>query len=115
MGRLANKWLSLAAGVMLLVPSPALWARSYRGVALPPSARKVEPGRFRCPRSFERTVRFYQRWIRKKHGWWARGADTPRVRSYHFFSGSASTWWDVINVSQIHGVTYVFLVPRMAR
>ena len=100
------------AAVLLAVPVLAL-ADKVAGAIVPDDATKVAENRYRVPRSYDETLRFYKqiygpgRYARKPI------ADQPGLKAVHIENPDARPGtWEGLNVYELKGETRVFVLVR---
>jgi len=82
------------------------------GAALPDGALKVAENRYRIPKSYEETVKFYKqvyppRYTRRPI------ADQPGVKAFHIENPDARPGqWDGLNVYELKGDVRVFVLVK---
>jgi hypothetical protein len=100
------------AAVLLAVPVLAL-ADKVAGAIVPDDATKVAENRYRVPRSYDETLRFYKqiygpgRYARKPI------VDQPGLKAVHIENPDARPGtWEGLNVYELKGETRVFVLVR---
>ncbi len=111
MGPLPRYKAALAA-VFLLLPGFALAAEKAGGAVVPDESVRIGENRFRSPRSYEETLKFYRavygpRYTRRPI------ADTPSVKAVHIDNPDAKPGqWDGLNVYELKGETRIFVLLK---
>jgi hypothetical protein len=111
MGPLPRYKAALAA-LFLAAPGLAPAAEKAAGAVLPDEVVKIGENRFRAPKSYEETVRFYRgvyppRFTRRPI------ADTPTVKGVHIENPDARPGqWEGLNVYELKNETRVFVLVK---
>ena len=80
---------------------------------LPSSATALEkPGRYASLSTFDQTLDFYRRAFRQGEVRWRTIVNLPSVKAKHVQSLKKETLWDGINVYEIEGRVYVYVLAR---
>ena len=81
---------------------------------LVPNAEPTEElGRYTSPRTYEATLKFYQRYFQSKGGVrWNKIINNPIVKARNITSLRSSTKWEGINVYKEKGNVRIFVIPR---
>ncbi|HET8539451.1 MAG TPA: hypothetical protein VFL83_06230 [Anaeromyxobacter sp.] len=102
-----------AALAVLFLAVPALaGAEKVAGAVLPDEAVKIGENRYRIPRSYEETLKFFKtvygpRYTRKPI------ADTPTVKAEHIENPDAKPGqWEGLNVYELKNETRVFVLVK---
>jgi hypothetical protein len=100
------------AAVLLAAPGLA-WAEKVAGAILPDEAEKIGDNRFRVPKSYEETLKFF----RSVYGpaKYARRtvAATPTVKAVHIVNPDARPGqWEGLNVYEVKNETRVFVLVK---
>lgn len=109
--RIARYKAALIA-VLALVPGLALAEVKVAGALLPDGAEKVSENRYRVPRTYEETLKFFRqtygaRYIRRPI------ADQPGVKAVHIENPDAKPGqWEGLNVYELKGETRVFVLLK---
>lgn len=111
MRRLVPRLLfTLALLAFVGAPRPAAAEKVY-GALLIDGARKVEQGRYRSPKNFERTVRFFRRtYGRTKGVVFRRMATTPKVKGVHIANLRSKRTWEGINVYEVKDRVFIYVI-----
>lgn len=111
----------------MIKPSMILWGCLLLGAflatdaraALPKQAPKVPDAvptedirRFRSPRSYEDTLRYFRIVLRRGRVRWSNIANLPTVRAKHVASLEPDTDWMGINIFETQGETRFTILPR---
>jgi hypothetical protein len=105
------RYKAALAAVFLSVPGLAR-AEKVAGAILPDEAVKIGENRYRVPKSYEETLRFYRgvyaaRYTRRAI------ADTPTVKAVHIENPDARPGqWEGLNVYELKNETRVFVLVR---
>src|SRR5512132_4344469 len=102
-----------AALAVLFVALPVLaGAEKVAGAVLPDEAVKIEGNRYRIPKSYEETLKFFKsvygpRYPRRPI------ADTPTVKAVHIENPDAKPGqWEGLNVYELKNETRVFVLVK---
>lgn len=102
-----------AALAVLFLSAPAVVrAEKVAGAVLPDEAEKVAENRYRIPKSYEDTLKFFKtvygpRYARKPI------ADTPTVKAEHIENPDAKPGqWEGLNVYELKNETRVFVLVK---
>ena len=110
-----SRYKAALAAVFLAAPGLAFpEAVKVAGARLPEGAEKVAENRYRIPKSWDETVRFYKQTYGPKY---ARRpiADQPGVKAVHIENPEARPGgWDGLNVYELKGETRVFVLVSPA-
>jgi hypothetical protein len=105
------RYKAALAALFLGVPGLAL-AEKVAGAILPDESVRVGENRFRVPKSYTETIRFYRgvyppRFTRRPI------ADTPAVKAVHIENPDARPGqWEGLNVYELKGETRVFVLVK---
>ncbi len=105
------RYKAALAAVFLAAPGLAL-AEKAAGAILPEDAVKIGENRFRVPKSYDETVKFFRgvygpRFTRKSI------ADTPSVKAIHIDNPDARPGqWEGLNVYELKNETRVFVLVK---
>jgi hypothetical protein len=105
------RYKAALAAVFLSAPGLA-WAEKVAGAVLPDEAVKVGENRYRIPKSYEETLRFFRgvyppRFPRRPI------ADTPTVKAVHIENPEAKPGqWEGLNVYELKNETRVFVLVK---
>jgi len=105
------RYKAALAAVFLAAPGLAL-AEKAAGAILPEDAVKIGENRFRVPKSYDETVKFFRgvygpRFTRKPI------ADTPSVKAIHIENPDARPGqWEGLNVYELKNETRVFVLVK---
>ncbi|WP_242393711.1 hypothetical protein [Anaeromyxobacter oryzisoli] len=111
MPRFARYKAALVA-VFAVVPGLALAEVKVAGAMLPDGAEKVAVNRYRVPRTYEETLKFFRqtygaRYTRRPI------ADQPGVKAVHIDNPDARPGqWEGLNVYELKGETRVFVLVK---
>jgi len=109
---LASRYKAALVAVLATVPALALPDVRVAGAILPDGAEKVAENRYRVPRSYEDTVKFFKqtygaRYTRRPI------ADQPGVKAVHIENPDARPGsWDGLNVYELQGEVRVFVLVK---
>lgn len=107
-----SRYKAALAGLMLLLPALALAEPRAAGAALPDGSEKVSENRYRCPKSWDETIRFYRqtypaRYTRRPI------ADQPGVKAVHIVNPDAKPGsWEGLNVYEAKGEVRIFVLVK---
>jgi hypothetical protein len=105
------RYKAALAAVFLALPGLAL-AEKVAGAILPDEAVKIGENRFRIPKSYEETIKFFRgvygpRFRRRPI------ADTPSVKAVHIENPDAKPGqWEGLNVYELKNETRVFVLVK---
>lgn len=106
------RYKAALAAVFAVVPALALADLRVAGAALPDGAEKVAENRYRVPKSYDETVRFYKqiypaRYTRRPI------ADRPGVKAVHIDNPEPHPGqWEGLNVYELKGEVRVFVLLK---
>jgi hypothetical protein len=106
------RYKAALAAVFLSLPGLALAAEKVGGAIVPDDSVKVGENRFRSPRSYEETLKFYRgvygpRYARRPI------ADTPGVKAVHIENPDAKPGqWEGLNVYELKNEARIFVLVR---
>ena len=106
------RYKAALAAVFLSLPGLAPAAEKAGGAVVPDESVKIGENRFRSPRSYEETLKFYRavygpRYTRRPI------ADTPSVKAVHIDNPDAKPGqWDGLNVYELKGETRIFVLVK---
>jgi hypothetical protein len=106
------RYKAALAAVFLSLPGLVPAAEKAGGAIVPDESVKIGENRFRSPRSYEETLKFYRgvygpRFTRRPI------ADTPSVKAVHIENPDARPGqWDGLNVYELKGETRIFVLVR---
>jgi hypothetical protein len=106
------RYKAALAAVFLSLPGLAPAAERAGGAIVPDDAVKVGENRFRSPRSYEETLKFYRGVYGPRH---ARRpiADTPAVKAVHIENPDAKPGtWEGLNVYELKNEVRIFVLVR---
>jgi hypothetical protein len=110
---LSARYKAALAAALLAVPGLALAADKVAGAVLPDDATKVAENRYKVPRSYDETLRFYRqvygpgRYTRRPI------ADQPGLKAVHIDNPDAKPGaWEGLNVYELKGETRVYVLVR---
>ena len=105
------RYKAALAAVLLAVPGLAP-AEKVAGAVLPDEAQKVSENRYRVPKSYEETLKFFRtvygpRYARRPI------ADTPSVKAVHIVNPDAKPGqWEGLNVYEWKNEVRVFVLVK---
>ncbi len=105
------RYKAALAVLFLLLPAVA-WAEKVAGAVLPDEAVKIGENRYRVPKSYEETLKFFKgvygpRYDRRPI------ADTPTVKAVHIENPDAKPGqWEGLNVYELKNETRVFVLVK---
>ncbi len=80
---------------------------------VPDAVPLAEPGRYRSTRSYEETLDYYQRVLRKTQGIRFRDVvNLPGIKAKHIQCVRKKTRWQGINIYETRGEVRLYVVPR---
>jgi hypothetical protein len=106
------RYKAALAAVFLWVPGLALAAEKAGGAIVPDDSVKIGENRFRSPRSYEETLKFYRgvygpRYIRRPI------ADMPGVKAVHIENPDAKPGqWEGLNVYELKTEARIFVLVK---
>lgn len=102
---------------LLLPLAPAARSELPTEAPLPPGASAAgEPGRYRSGRSYDETLDFYRRLFHQTGGVrWRNIVDQPDVRAKHVDSLRQRSRWEGLNVYEVRGEAFVYVLLRTPR
>ena len=106
------RYKAALAAVFLALPGIAPATERAGGAIVPDDSVKIGENRFRSPRSYEETVKFYRgvygpRYTRRPI------ADTPGVKAVHIENPDAKPGqWEGMNVYELRGETRLFVLVK---
>jgi hypothetical protein len=106
------RYKAALTAVFLSLPGLALAAEKVGGAIVPDDAVKVGENRYRSPRSYEETVKFYRgvygpRYMRRPI------ADTPAVKAVHIENPDAKPGqWEGLNVYELKNEARIFVLVK---
>jgi hypothetical protein len=110
---LPPRYKAALAAVLLAVPGLALAdGAKVAGALLPDGAEKVAENRYRVPRTYDETLRFYRQTYGARY---ARRpiADQPGVKAVHIDNPEARPGqWDGLNIYEAKGEVRVFVLVK---
>ena len=72
-----------------------------------------EPGRYRTSRSFDETLDYYQRELRRVGGIrWNNVANLPGIKAKNITCVRKKTKWEGINIYETRGEVRLYVIPR---
>lgn len=106
------RYKAALAAVFLAVPGLAL-AERVAGAVLPDESVKIGEGRYRVPKSYEETLKFFRsvygpgKYVRRPI------TDTPSVKAVHIENPDARPGqWEGLNVYELKNETRVFVLVK---
>lgn len=112
---LTSTLTGLALVAALAVPAPALAEKVY-GAVIVDGARRIEPGRYRSPQDYERTLRFFRRVYGRSEGIvFTRMKTTPKVKGTHIANLRDKRTWDGINVYEVRDKVFIYVLKAGER
>lgn len=109
---LSARYKAALAGVLLSLPVLALADVRVAGAVLPDGAEKVAEGRYRIPKSWDETIRFFRqnyspRYTRRTV------VDQPAVKAVHIDNPDAKPGsWEGLNIYEAKGEVRVFVLLK---
>ena len=109
---LSSRYKAALAGALAALPALVLAEVRVAGVALPDGAEKVAESRYRVPKSWDETIRFFRqtyppRYTRRPI------ADQPGVKAVHIENPEARPGgWEGLNVYELKNETRVFVLVK---
>ena len=106
------RYKAALAAVFLALPGFVPAAEKAGGATVPDESVKIGENRFRSPRSYEETVKFYRgvygpRYTRRPI------ADTPAVKAVHIENPDAKPGqWEGLNVYELRSEARIFVLVR---
>ena len=101
------------AGATFSLPAAAQSTRVY-GVDIVPWSKKIGDGRFKSGRDFDKTIKFFADNFRgSSRVKWLAETNLPRVKYRHLQNLSTSRVWDGINIYEIKGTVYIYVLPHV--
>ena len=106
------RYKAALAAVFLSLPGLAPAAEKAGGALVPDDSVKIGENRYRSPRSYDETVKFYRgvygpRYSRRPI------ADTPSVKAVHIENPDAKPGqWEGLNVYELKGEVRVFVLLK---
>ena len=113
----SKKWVPVSALVVLLggfTPHVLRAAELPETPPIIPGAIPLdEPGRYQSPRTYDETLRYYERLFRRTGGVrWRTIVNRPGIRAVHAQSLRQRTRWEGINIYELNGDVRIYVVPR---
>jgi hypothetical protein len=109
---LSARYKRALVAVLVAVPGLVLAEPKVAGATLPDGAEKVSENRFRVPKTYEETLRFFRQMY---GGRYARRpiADQPGVKAVHIENPDAKPGqWEGLNVYELKGEVRVFVLVK---
>ncbi len=109
---LSSRYKAALAGALAALPVVVLAQVRSAGAALPDGAEKVAENRYRVPRNWDETIRFYRqtyppRYTRRPI------ADQPGVKAVHIDNPDAKPGvWDGLNIYETKGEVRIFVLVK---
>jgi hypothetical protein len=109
------RYKAALAAVFLLLPGLAPAVEKAGGAVVPDESVKVGENRFRSPRSYDETLKFYRsvygpRFTRRPI------ADMPGVKAVHIENPDAKPGqWEGLNVYEVKSETRIFVLVRQKK
>ena len=109
---LSSRYKAALAGVLAALPMLALAEVRVAGALLPDGAEVVAESRYRSPKSWDETIRFYRltyppRYTRRPI------ADQPGVRAVHIDNPDAKPGaWEGLNIYEAKGEVRIFVLVK---
>lgn len=109
---LSSRYKAALAGVLVALPVLALAEPRVAGVVLPDGAEKVAENRYRIPKSWDETIRFYRqtyppRYTRRLI------AEQPGVKAVHIDNPDAKPGlWEGLNIYETKGEVRIFVLVK---
>jgi hypothetical protein len=102
--RLCSSVFAFVLALAVAAPADAQQIPSAHGLQLLPWASKIEEGRYKSPRSFEKTLKFFRdRYKRSSKVKIHPIVNLPGVKYIHFQSLNRKTRWSGFNLYEIDG------------
>jgi hypothetical protein len=106
------RYKAALAAVLLTLPGLAL-AERVAGAVLPDDAQKVGDNRYKVPKSYDETIKFYRSVYGPAKYRRRPIADLPSVKAVHIENPEARPGqWEGLNVYELKGETRVFVLVR---
>jgi hypothetical protein len=109
---LSARYKAALAGVLAALPMLVLADVRVAGALLPDGAEKVAENRYRLPKSWDETIRFYRqnyppRYTRRAV------ADQPGIKAVHIDNPDAKPGtWDGLNIYETKGEVRIFVLVK---
>jgi len=109
------RYKAALAAVFLALPGLAPAAEKAGGAIVPDDSVKIGENRFRSPRSYDETLKFYRstygpRYTRRPI------ADTPAVKAVHIENPDAKPGqWEGLNVYEVKSEARIFVLIRQPK
>ena len=109
---LSARYKAALAGALAALPVLVLAEVRVAGVVLPDGAEKVAENRYKVPKSWDETIRFYRqtyppRYTRRPI------ADQPGVKAVHIDNPDAKPGvWDGLNIYEAKGEVRIFVLVK---
>jgi hypothetical protein len=109
---LSSRYKAALAGALAALPVLVLAEVRVAGALLPDGAEKVAESRYRIPKNWDETIRFYRqtyppRYTRRPI------VDQPGVRAVHIDNPDAKPGaWDGLNIYETKGEVRVFVLVK---
>ena len=106
------RYKAALAAMFLLLPGLASAAEKAGGAIVPDDSARTGENRYRSPRSYEETLKFYRgvygpRYTRRPI------ADTPSVKAVHIENPDAKPGqWEGLNVYELKSETRIFVLLK---
>ena len=106
------RYKAALAAMFLLLPGLAPAAEKAGGAIVPDDSARIGENRYRSPRSYEETLKFYRsvygpRYTRRPI------ADTPSVKAVHIENPDAKPGqWEGLNVYELKSETRIFVLLK---
>lgn len=109
---LSSRYKAALAGLLLLLPVLVLADVRVAGAALPDGAEKVAENRYRIPKSWDETIRFYRQNYPPRY---TRRAivEKPGVKAVHIANPDARPGsWEGLNIYEAKGGVRIFVLIK---
>jgi hypothetical protein len=109
---LSTRYKRALVAVLVAVPGLVLADVKVAGALLPDGAVKVSENRYRVPRTYEETIRFFRQTYGPR---FARRpiADQPGIKALHIENPEPRTGqWEGLNVYELKGEVRVFVLVK---
>jgi hypothetical protein len=109
---LSARYKAALAGILLCLPVLGFAEVRVAGAALPDGAEKVAENRFKIPKSWDETIRFYRQTYPPRYTRRAI-ADQPGIKAVHIDNPDAKPGsWDGLNIYEAKGEVRIFVLVK---
>ncbi len=109
---LSARYKAALVAVVALTPLLATAEVRVAGAVLPDGAQKVSENRYRVPRSFDETLKFYRQVYGGRYVWRAI-TDQPSVKAVHIENPDAKPGqWEGLNVYEVKSEARIFVLIK---